>query len=230
MSILETHTFPYDDRFLGLRWIKGSGLVGQYDLLDQLVVDISFDPNFDVKSVDKPGKSLIVGDPANHLVKIVDKTNQFNPRLLLATKSTELRDVKLFQQQQTTRLGPDGGIRGRLKLAIDQDAAWALVTASYLPQDSLQQEHFVAQADARGEFVIDLSGLRMPDDDSDPEFSITVEAISGLPPGETANPDLFVEYQISSDTSIANLNSNITVTLDNYGGVKQLGDLLIAPT
>jgi hypothetical protein len=230
MSILETHTFPYDDRFLGLRWIKGSGLIGQYDLLDQLVMDISFDPNFNIKSVDKPGKSLIVGDPANHQVKIVDKTNQLNPRLLLATKSTALRDVKLFQQQQATQPGPDGGIRGRLKLAADQDAAWALVTASYLPQDSLEQEHFVAQADARGEFVIDLSGLRMPDDDSDPEFSITVKAITGLTPDEAANPDLFVEYQLSSDISIANLNSNITVTLDNYGGVKQLGDLLIAPT
>ncbi len=230
MSILETQTFPHDDRYLGLRWIKGSGLVGQYDYLDEQILELSFDPGYGIRSVDKPGNSLIVGDPANRLVKLVDMANQLNPRLLFAVKSTALQDVKLYQQQHATRLGPDGGIRGRLKLAIDQDAAWVLVTASYLPQDSLEQEYFVAQADARGEFVIDLSGLQMPDDGTEPVFTITVEAVSGLTPSRTADPDLFVGYQISSDTSSSNLNSNITVTLDNYGGVKQLGDLLIAPT
>lgn len=229
MRILETQVFPHDDRFLALRWVRGSGLQGQYDHFDNLVLALHASPGYGIKSIDKPGNCLLVGDPANRELKLVDQGNRVNPRLFAAVKSDAQRDVKLFQQQQATLLGPAGGVRGRLKLGSDQDAPWALITASYLPQESTLQEQFVAQADAQGEFVIDLSGVRWPDDDSDPEFTLSVEAAEGLTPDRPADPDLFIAYRISTDASAANLQSNITVTLGNYGDVKQLGELLIAP-
>lgn len=230
MRILETETFPHDDRYLALRWINGSGLKGQYNLFDELVLELRIAPAYGISTIDKPGNCLIVGDPADRELQLVDLSSKINPRLLSATRSDISRDVKLYLQQHATQTGAAGGLRGRLKFNDTQDAPWALVTASYLPQDSVEPDYFVAQADAHGEFVIDLSGLRLPDDNSDPEFTISVEALPDLMPDKAADPDLFLNFRLSNDMNTNNLQLNITVTLDDYGRVKQLGDLLIAPT
>ena len=229
MQILESQVFPHDDRFLPLRWVKGSGLLGQYDHLDNLMLDLKITPAYGIKTIDKPGNGLIIGDPLNRVIQLNDKANKFNTRLLSSAKSSIQQHVKLYRQQHATLLGPDGGIRGKLILESNQNAAWTLITASYLPQDSVELNHFVAQADVRGEFVIDLSGIKMPDDGSNPDFTLSVQSVTGLTPDQIPNPDLFVNFQISTDIDVNNLATDITVTLDNYGGVKQLGDLLIAP-
>ena len=229
MQILETQIFPHDDRYLPLRWVKGSGLLGQYDHLDNLMLDLKITPAYGMKTIDKPGNSLIIGDPLNRVIQLNDKANKFNTRLLSSAKSSNQQHVKLYRQQHATLLGPDGGIRGKLIIGTNQNAAWTLITASYLPQDSVELNHFVAQADVRGEFVIDLSGIKMPDDGSNPDFTLSVQSVTGLTPDQIPNPDLFVNFQISTDIDVNNLATDITVTLDNYGGVKQLGDLLIAP-
>ena len=229
MQILETQIFPHDDRYLPLRWVKGSGLLGQYDHLDNLMLDLKITPAYGMKTIDKPGNSLIIGDPLNRVIQLNDKANKFNTRLLSSAKSSNQQHVKLYRQQHATLLGPDGGIRGKLIIGTNQNAAWTLITASYLPQDSVELNYFVAQADVRGEFVIDLSGIKMPDDGSNPDFTLSVQSVTGLTPDQIPNPDLFVNFQISTDIDVNNLATDITVTLDNYGGVKQLGDLLIAP-
>ena len=229
MQILETQIFPHDDRYLPLRWVKGSGLLGQYDHLDNLMLDLKITPAYGMKTIDKPGNSLIIGDPLNRVIQLNDKANKFNSRLLSSAKSSTQQSVKLYRQQHATLLGPDGGIRGKLIIGTNQNAAWTLITASYLPQDSVELNYFVAQADVRGEFVIDLSGIKMPDDGSNPDFTLSVQSVTGLTPDQIPNPDLFVNFQISTDIDVNNLATDITVTLDNYGGVKQLGDLLIAP-
>ena len=229
MQILETQIFPHDDRYLPLRWVKGSGLLGQYDHLDNLMLDLKITPAYGMKTIDKPGNSLIIGDPLNRVIQLNDKANKFNTRLLSSAKSSNQQHAKLYRQQHATLLGPDGGIRGKLIIGTNQNAAWTLITASYLPQDSVELNYFVAQADVRGEFVIDLSGIKMPDDGSNPDFTLSVQSVTGLTPDQIPNPDLFVNFQISTDIDVNNLATDITVTLDNYGGVKQLGDLLIAP-
>lgn len=247
MRLLEIETFPHDDRYAGLRWIKGSGLqrldksdgLPIRETLDDFSIDLAFEPNHGIKSVNKPGNSLIVGDPANRTIKLTDPANRVNPRLVTSTKSPVPKDVPLFQQQKATLLGAAGGIRGRLKLQIDQnddnagtDAPWALVTATYLPHDAEtanDTEAFVAQADARGEFVIDLAGIRWPDDDSKPTFTLAIKSLAGLKPDMAANPDQFVDFEISTDGAVGNLQAGFTVTLDSYGEVKKLGNLLVAP-
>lgn len=243
MRILEIETFPHDDRFVGLRWIKGSGLQRLdedanlvEETLDALKLDLAFDPGYGIRSVDKPGNCLIVGDPQDRKILLSDRASRLNPRFLAVTKSDTLQDVKLYQQQHATLPGAAGAIRGRLKLEIVQDddnagndAPWALVTANYLPHDTLVAETFVAQADARGEFVIDLAGIRWPDDDSKPQFTLAIKSLEGLDPDEAADPDQFGDFNISTDGTAGTLQAGFTVTLDNYGEVRKLGNLLVAP-
>jgi hypothetical protein len=244
MRILEIETFPHDDRFLGLCWVNGSGLQRKdkngeqvEEVLDALQLVLQINPAQGIKSVNKPGNCLIVGDPENRQIRLVDPAGRFNPRLLISAKSAMPLDVKLYRQQHMTLLGAAGGIRGRLKLEIDDsdssagidDAPWALVTASYTPQDTLEAEQFVAQADSRGEFVIDLAGIRWPDDDSKPEFTLTIKSLAGLGTDKAANPDLFEDFQISTDGTADALQAGFTFTLDNYGEVRKLGNLLVGP-
>ncbi|MEJ2322260.1 MAG: hypothetical protein P8Z31_07960 [Gammaproteobacteria bacterium] len=228
---------------MGLRWIKGSGLQRLDEdanlveqTLDAVKLDLVFDPGYGIKCVDKYGSCLIVGDPQDRKILLSDPANRLNPRFLALAKSDTLQDVKLYQQQHATLPGAAGAIRGRLKLEIvpgddnaGQDAPWALVTASYVPHDTLLAETFVAQADARGEFVIDLAGMRWPDDDSKPQFTLAITSLEGIDPEEAADPDLFGDFNISTDGTAGTLQAGFTVTLDNYGEVRKLGNLLVAP-
>jgi hypothetical protein len=246
MRIVEIERFPHDDRYAGLRWIRGSGLQRRdkdgnvvEETLDDLRLDLQIEPNYGIKSVDKPGNSLIVGDPVNRAIKLTDPGDRVNSRFVEAAKSATPKDVRLFTQQNKTLLGAAGGIRGRLKLQIDTndanagtDAPWAIVTGTYLPHDAENPgdtEAFVAQADARGEFTIDLAGIRWPDDDSKPAFTLSIESLAGLKADKAADPDKFVDFKISTDGTAGNLQAGFTVTLDNYGEVKKLGNLLVAP-
>jgi len=103
---------------------------------------------------------------------------------------------------------------------------WALVTAT-LQQDG-DSYRFVAQADGKGEFALDLTGLPRPD--SGPlTLTLTVRAQAGLSAETPPDPDAFGAYQISTTGTAAGLQASIDAVIRAFGEVLKLGDLLIAP-
>jgi hypothetical protein len=137
-----------------------------------------------------------------------------------------LRDLALYDCQHRTILGAAGGVRGRLRTAPDTWLPWALVTAT-LQQDG-ETYVFVAQADAKGEFALDLSGLPHPDPGPLP-LTLTVRATAGLDPDTPPDPDTFGGWRISADGTAGGLQAGIDVQIAAFGNILKLGELLVAP-
>jgi hypothetical protein len=138
-----------------------------------------------------------------------------------------LRDLVLYDTQHRTILGAAGGLRGRLTTAPNTWLPWALVTA--LHQQDGETHAFVAQADARGEFALDLSGMPRPQDDP-LTLTLRVRAHGDVDPDMPPDPDGFGDYEISADGTAGGLQASIDVQIAAFGDTLKLGELLVAPT
>lgn len=251
MRVLETFVFPRGDAYFALRFVRGSGLTGGPNHLDDLRLKVSATPAHGIRSVDKKGYCLIVGDAGTRRYRIEDPSGRMNARRYDASRpvgtmagtgtgtgtgtgsipaigaAAVLRDLPLYAQQQATRLGAAGGIRGRLATAPEVYLPWGLVTGTW-QQDGVTQV-FVAQANERGEFALDLTGMTPPPDDSDPVLRLSVQAAAGLDPNTPPDPDAFSAWRVSADGTASGLAAAIDCILDGFGFVLKLGDLRVAP-
>lgn len=241
MRVLETFVFPRGDAYFALRFVRGSGLMGGPNHLDDLRLRVSATPAHGIRSLVKDGYCLIVGDAGTRRYQIEDPSGRMNTRRYDASRpvgtatgsipaigaAAVLRDLPLYAQQQATRLGAAGGIRGRLATAPAAYLPWGLVTGTW-QQDGVTQV-FVAQANERGEFALDLTGMTPPPDDSDPVLRLSVRAAAGLDPNMPADPDTFSAWRVSADGTASGLGAAIDCILDGFGFVLKLGDLRVAP-
>lgn len=247
MKVLETYVFPRGDAYFALRFVRGSGLTGGPNHLDDLRLKVTATPAHGIRSLDKNGYCLILGDAGTRRYRIEDPSGRVNARRYDASRpvgtvtgtgtgtgsipaigaAAVLRDLPLYAQQQATRLGAAGGIRGRLAIATGVYLPWGLVTGSW-QQDGVTQV-FVAQADERGEFALDLTGMTPPADDSDPVLRLSVHAAAGLDPETPPDPDAFSAWRVSADGTAGGFAAAIDCALDGFGDVLKLGDLRVAP-
>lgn len=248
MKRLETVLFPAAAaNYISLRWVRGSGLQGRGDHLDDLRLNLSADPAHGVRFVGKPGYCLVLGDAGSRSYRLEDPSERVNPRLFDASRpppgsgtgtgtgSTEppaiaaaaaLRDLALYDRQHRTILGAAGGLRGRLRSAPDTYLPWALISATR--QQDGTSYRFVAQADDKGEFALDLTGLPHPEP-GPLTLTLNLRAAAELNADSPPDPDAFGDYRISADGTAGGLQASIDVQIAAFGETLKLGELLVAP-
>lgn len=248
MKRLETVLFPAADAdYLSLRWVRGSGLQGRGDHLDNLRLRLTAEPGYGIRFVSKAGYCLVLGDAGSRTYRLEDPSERVNPRLFDASRppagtgtgtgtgSTEppaiaaaaaLRDLALYDCQHQTNLGAAGGLRGRLRTAPNSYLPWALISAT--GQQDGTSYHFVAQADDKGEFTLDLTGLPHPDP-GPLTLTLSLRAAADLSTDSPPDPDAFGDYRISADGTADGLQASIDVQIAAFGETLKLGELLVAP-
>jgi hypothetical protein len=206
---------------------------------------LTAEPGYGIRFVSKAGYCLVLGDAGSRTYRVEDPSERVNPRLFEASRppagtgtgtgSTEppaiaaaaaLRDLAIYDCQHQTILGAAGGLRGRLRTAPNSHLPWALISATR--QQDGTSYRFVAQADDKGEFTLDLTGLPHPDP-GPLTLTLSLRAAADLDADRTPDPDAFGDYRISADGTADGLQASIDVQIAAFGETLKLGELLVAP-
>ncbi len=246
MKRLETVLFPAADAdYLSLRWVRGSGLQGRGDHLDNLRLRLTAEPGYGIRFVSKAGYCLVLGDAGSRTYRWKTQASastrgcsmpadrRQEPELALAAPSPPPSPPppRCATWPSTTASirpssAPQGGLRGRLRTAPNSYLPWALISAT--GQQDGTSYHFVAQADDKGEFTLDLTGLPHPDP-GPLTLTLSLRAAADLDADRTPDPDAFGDYRISADGTADGLQASIDVQIAAFGETLKLGELLVAP-